>query len=151
MQGADQHIKSSLGFSIIPKDASTCRPGKSNQQPSNNKTPEPQPSHGCFSSIGWISSITKSIHACVFYKLTPQLDMQSPACDCSFITQTSREHAVYFISYKSQWNSIKNALLTNTTFYTLNMKPLLVQLQVHQQFPENKKVAVSFWRSSTMD
>ena len=37
MQGADQH--SSVGFSsILPKDISSCRPGGSNQQPSNNKT-----------------------------------------------------------------------------------------------------------------
>ena len=39
MQGANQHIGSSLGFSILSKDTSTCRPGESNQQPSNNKTP----------------------------------------------------------------------------------------------------------------
>ena len=38
MQGADQHIKSSLGFIILPKPTSTCRPGESNQRPSNNKT-----------------------------------------------------------------------------------------------------------------
>ena len=37
MQGADQHIRSSLGFSILPKDTS-CRPGWSNQRPSDNKT-----------------------------------------------------------------------------------------------------------------
>ena len=37
MQGADQHIRSSLGFSIFPKDTSTCRPGELNQRPSNNK------------------------------------------------------------------------------------------------------------------
>ena len=36
MQGADKHIKSSLGHSILPKDTSTCRPGESNQRPSNN-------------------------------------------------------------------------------------------------------------------
>ena len=27
MQGIDQHIRSNLGFSILPKDTSTCRPG----------------------------------------------------------------------------------------------------------------------------
>ena len=27
MQGADQHIRSSSGFSILPEDTSTCRPG----------------------------------------------------------------------------------------------------------------------------
>ena len=32
MQGADQHIWSSLEFSILPEDTSTCRPGESNQQ-----------------------------------------------------------------------------------------------------------------------
>ena len=37
MQGDDQHIRSSLGFSILPKDTLTCRPGESNQQPSSNK------------------------------------------------------------------------------------------------------------------
>ena len=36
MQGADQHIRSSLGFSV--KDTLTCRPRESNQQPSDNKT-----------------------------------------------------------------------------------------------------------------
>ena len=45
MQGADQHIRSSFGLSILPKD--TRRPGDSNQHPTNNKTlalpPEPQP------------------------------------------------------------------------------------------------------------
>ena len=47
MQGADQHIRRSLGFSILPKYMLTCRPGESNQQCSNNKTlalsPELQP------------------------------------------------------------------------------------------------------------
>ena len=37
MQGVDQHIRSSLGFSILPKDTSTCSPGESNQRPSDNK------------------------------------------------------------------------------------------------------------------
>ena len=37
MQGANQHIRSSLGFSILPKDTLTCQPGESNQQPSDNK------------------------------------------------------------------------------------------------------------------
>ena len=36
MQGANQHIRSSLGFSTLPKDTSTCRPGESNQRPSDN-------------------------------------------------------------------------------------------------------------------
>ena len=31
MGGADEHIRGSLGFSILPKDTSTCRPGESNQ------------------------------------------------------------------------------------------------------------------------
>ena len=47
MQDDNQHIGSSLGFSILPKDNLTCRPGELNQQPSNKKTlavtPEPQP------------------------------------------------------------------------------------------------------------
>ena len=34
MQGADQN--SSLGFSILPKDISKCRPGELNRQPSIN-------------------------------------------------------------------------------------------------------------------
>ena len=38
MQGADQHIRSSLGFSILPEVTSTSRPGESNQRPSSNKT-----------------------------------------------------------------------------------------------------------------
>ena len=38
MQGADQHTRSILGFSILPKVTSTCRPGETNQQPSDNKT-----------------------------------------------------------------------------------------------------------------
>ena len=38
MQGAEQHIRSSLGFSILPKDTLTCRLGESNQQPSNTAT-----------------------------------------------------------------------------------------------------------------
>ena len=33
MQCADQHIRSSLEFSILPQDTSTCKPGESNQQP----------------------------------------------------------------------------------------------------------------------
>ena len=47
MQAADQHTRTSLGFSILPKDTLTCRPGESNQQLFNNlfagSTPEPQP------------------------------------------------------------------------------------------------------------
>ena len=38
MQGANQHISSSLGLSILPKDTATCRPGELNQQPSDNNT-----------------------------------------------------------------------------------------------------------------
>ena len=38
MQGADQHMRSSLGFSILPKDTSTCTLGDSNQQPFYYKT-----------------------------------------------------------------------------------------------------------------
>ena len=44
-QLANQQIRSSLGFSILLKDNSTCRPGELNQQPSDNRTlasPEPQ-------------------------------------------------------------------------------------------------------------
>ena len=37
MQGADQHIRSRLGFSILPKVTLPCRPGETNQRPSNNK------------------------------------------------------------------------------------------------------------------
>ena len=37
MQGANQHILSSLGFSILDKD----RPGESNQRPSDNNTLAP--------------------------------------------------------------------------------------------------------------
>ena len=47
MQGADQHIRSSLGFSILPKDTLTCRPGELNQQPSNNKMLVPPLRHSC--------------------------------------------------------------------------------------------------------
>ena len=35
MQAADWHIRSSLGFSILPKDTWTCRPGELNQQDNN--------------------------------------------------------------------------------------------------------------------
>ena len=38
MEGANQHIRSSLEFSNLTKDTSTCKPGESNQRPSNNKT-----------------------------------------------------------------------------------------------------------------
>ena len=38
IQGADQHIRSSLGFSILPTDILTCRTGESNRQLSDNKT-----------------------------------------------------------------------------------------------------------------
>ena len=33
MQDAYQHIKSSLGFSTLPKDTSTCRPEESTSDP----------------------------------------------------------------------------------------------------------------------
>ena len=38
MHGADQHIRSSLRFSIFPNVTLACRPGESNQRPSDNKT-----------------------------------------------------------------------------------------------------------------
>ena len=38
MQGADQHIRSSFGFSILPKDSFTCRLRELNQQPTSNET-----------------------------------------------------------------------------------------------------------------
>ena len=49
MQDANQHIRSSLGFMILPKGTSTCRPGESFQQPSEDagSTPEPQPPLYC--------------------------------------------------------------------------------------------------------
>ena len=50
MQGADQCIRSSLGFSILPKDTSTWRPGESNQQPSDNMLAQPL-SHSHFTSV----------------------------------------------------------------------------------------------------
>ena len=39
MQGADQHVRSSLGLSILGKNTWTCRPrpGESNQRPAGNK------------------------------------------------------------------------------------------------------------------
>ena len=37
MQDADRHFRSSLGFSILPKDTLTRRPGESKQRPSDNK------------------------------------------------------------------------------------------------------------------
>ena len=45
MQGADQHISSSVELRILPKDTSTCRPGDLNQQPSDNKMLALPPSH----------------------------------------------------------------------------------------------------------
>ena len=47
MQGVEQHIRSSLGFSILPKNTSTCRPGESNQWTSDNKTLALPLSHSC--------------------------------------------------------------------------------------------------------
>ena len=38
MQGASEHVRSSLGFSILLKDISMCRRGESNKQPSDKKT-----------------------------------------------------------------------------------------------------------------
>ena len=37
MEAADQHIRSSLEFSILPKDTSTFKPEESNQLPSVKK------------------------------------------------------------------------------------------------------------------
>ena len=37
LKGANKHIRSNLGFSILPKDNLTYRPGELNQQLSNNK------------------------------------------------------------------------------------------------------------------
>ena len=39
MRGADQHIRRSLGFSILSKGTLTCRPGESNQRPSESQQP----------------------------------------------------------------------------------------------------------------
>ena len=51
MQGANQHIRSSLGFSMLHKDTLACRPGESNQQPSSNK------SHSHLTPWPWISVV----------------------------------------------------------------------------------------------
>ena len=40
-QGADQHIRSSLGVSILPKDTLACRPGESNQRPAYSSNQKP--------------------------------------------------------------------------------------------------------------
>ena len=45
IQGADQHIRSSVGFSILLKDTLTCRTGELNQQPSFDKMLAPPLSH----------------------------------------------------------------------------------------------------------
>ena len=58
MQGADQHIRRTLGFSISPKNMSTCRPGELNQQPSDNKTLALALSH---SQSCWISPIVANL------------------------------------------------------------------------------------------
>ena len=55
--GADQQIRSSLGFSILPKDTSKCRPGESNQQPSDNKTLALPLRHGL------LTCVNKSFHS----------------------------------------------------------------------------------------
>ena len=45
MQGADQQIRSSLRFSILPKDTSTCKSGELNQWPSDSTGSTPNHSH----------------------------------------------------------------------------------------------------------
>ena len=60
MQGANQHIRSSLGFSILPKDTLTRRPGEYNQRSSDNKMLALPLSHSCLSNtaevIYWMDS-----------------------------------------------------------------------------------------------
>ena len=50
MQVADQQIRRSLRFGILPKDTLTCTPGELNQHPSDNKTQQP---------TKWTSSCTE--------------------------------------------------------------------------------------------
>ena len=52
MQGADQHIRSSLGFSILPKDTLSCRQTRGMEPATfrsqdTGSTPEPQPPVTC--------------------------------------------------------------------------------------------------------
>ena len=61
MQGANQHIRSSLGFSILPKDTLTCTPGETNQRPSHNKTLALPLSHSRLfvPKLAWSAEITE--------------------------------------------------------------------------------------------
>ena len=71
--GADQHIRSSLGFSVLPRDTWTCRPGELNLQPSKKTVSTPEPQHGsrackslfvllpssCPASVNWCSCVSE--------------------------------------------------------------------------------------------
>ena len=59
MQGADQ-LRSSLGFSILPKDTLTCKPGESTQRPSDNKMLALPLKHSCPLSYNSVSLATEN-------------------------------------------------------------------------------------------
>ena len=58
------HIGSSLGFNILPKDTFTCRPGESNQQPSDNKALALPPSpNRRWNELSLASPVYRFIHS----------------------------------------------------------------------------------------
>ena len=76
MQGANRHIRSCSRFSILPKDTSTCRPGESNQRPSNNRTlalplnhsrPMPQDGMHVTQEYTHLQNSLQSIHCYTFH------------------------------------------------------------------------------------
>ena len=104
MQGADQHVRSSLGF--LPMDTLTCRPGESNQRPPNNKTlalpPKPLPPRTCHVTIPNIHTLL-FLHPIMTDSVKYDVEMSeaaAPRCrSVLFKEQTISSHKVCGISH----------------------------------------------------
>ena len=92
-KGGCQHIRSRLGFSILPKDTSSCRPGESNHRPSDNQMLAlPLTKQLSFSSIClclWVCLLSVLITSCYLLSklknlpaLCPSLTHVCSVCVC---------------------------------------------------------------------
>ena len=111
MQGADQQIRSSLEFSILPKDTSTCRPGDPNQRPSDNKMLALPLSH----SRPWSGQVYKMIFIADFAEGHPMATKKP----CLLDILNCSDNALYQITLPF-WCSVSACLArhTSTSLYT---------------------------------
>ena len=154
MQGANQHIRSSLGFSILPKDTSTCRTGESNQQPHKNKTlalplSHSRPPSGRHLHITVTFRMFKKISVSVsVMQVTPppSVTLEDPLSSPMFTWKASHSSWYLFIDKVLHVQSIPHGLMLQRKDKTED-----IWYKRHKLYPQCLDVTPpSAWRSPAM-